>query len=226
MLAPLGPRPHPRAGGARLAFAPRSSFGATPVCLAREPAADRRPSVVTIPDPGVTGRPARCRRVLCTPSRPVFRVPPALVPPYSTSAGTGRPHCIFSLAPCVPILLLYGSYFQFHPRFSCLTVIGSLMGPGHTHPRFEGRSSRRPPLMCCATGFIRPGYTVEAPRASSRDFGPDARGRLVPSLVRATFGCCVAPASQLTVEFCGLASADLLFSGWLLILRRGCWGAF
>ena len=127
---------------------------------------------------------------------------------------------LFACSMC-PHFVAIWIVFSIPPLFSCLTVIGSLMGPGHTHPRFEGRSSRRPPLMCCATGFIRPGYTVEAPRASSRDFGPDARGRLVPSLVRATFGCCVAPASQLTVEFCGLASADLLFSGWLLILRRG-----
>ena len=39
---------------------------------------------------------------------------------------------------------------------------------GYTHPSFEGRSSRRPPLAYCTTGLIRPGYSVEALHALPR----------------------------------------------------------
>ena len=66
----------------------------------------------------------------------------------------------------------YSIYF-FSFRFELLfrRLFALVQPSGHTHPSFEGRTSRRPPVMFYATGFSHPGSTLEAlhapPRVSS-----------------------------------------------------------
>ena len=66
---------------------------------------------------------------------------------------------------------IYIFSFRFELYFFFRRLFALVQPSGHTHPSFEGRTSRRPPVMFYATGFSHPGSTLEAlhapPRVSS-----------------------------------------------------------